>query len=235
MPRDHIILFIVLHALRSCGDGPKRGWGLLRAEYRGGASVWALGQTGPPPGLGTWPNGPPARSAPPQSAHASRQSAISREPSAGSKEHSAPPAGPRRQLCGLARKTETSVRAAHAAHAAPKTAVALAAIRPRFAWFGGASSKIGGRPWPSRCTRAGPCPGLRAAPLPPSARMPGETAVATGGATGRRGRNWNGTRRSATDKARGKIQKRPILARKLARSALMVIQRPLTKPLLKTP
>jgi hypothetical protein len=50
------------------------------------------------------------------------------QPSAGLTEPSAPPAGPRRQLCGpgIARKTDTSVRAAHATHAAPTTAVALA-------------------------------------------------------------------------------------------------------------
>ncbi len=89
------------------------------------------------------------------------------------------------------------------------TACGMRSIRPRFVWFWGASSKIGGRPWPPRCTRAGPCPGLRAAALPPSTRMPSETAVATGGATGRRGRYWNGARRSATDKARGKPKSAP--------------------------
>jgi hypothetical protein len=39
-------------------------------------------------------------------------------------------------------------------------------------------------------------------PLAAGGRMPGGTDVATGGATGRHSRNWNGARRSATDKAR---------------------------------
>ncbi len=45
---------------------------------------------------------------------------------------------------------------------------------------------------------------------PPPVLMPGETAVATGGATWRRGRNWNGERRSDTDKARGNSKSGPI-------------------------
>jgi hypothetical protein len=63
-----------------------------------------------------------------------------------------------------------------------------------------------------RVRGAGNCPGLRTAvATPPSTRMPGDTNVATGGATGRASRNWNGARRSATDKARGNSTSAPFL------------------------
>jgi hypothetical protein len=120
MPRD----YLVLDALRSCGDGPKRGWGLLRAESRGVGSVWALGQTGPRPGQrprkGAMHKGVPMRRA---------KARILAASPAGLKEPRAPPAGPRRQLSGplasRGKSTHSSARPTPA-HAAPTTAVSHA-------------------------------------------------------------------------------------------------------------
>jgi hypothetical protein len=79
-------------------------------------------------GLGTWPNGPPARSAPPQSAHASRKSAISRgQPSAGSKSDPYP----RPRAC-LATEGATGRRGRNGARGALRTRLAENPKAPHF-------------------------------------------------------------------------------------------------------
>jgi hypothetical protein len=114
------------------GDDPKRGWGLWRAESRGGGgSVWALGQTGPRP---------PARSAPKRAMRRAKARFLAASHPQGRKSHG------RRPLVHGVR------------HAVHKAAICLVLGRVEQNWRPSlASSMYEGRPLP-RPARGGATP-----------------------------------------------------------------------------